>query len=65
MTRKLASGISVNSTGVSAVGHYTVINVQEDDLGIYQVVVSNAVPKSELLVSYTLKTAGDNVNVDT
>ena len=45
----LGSGSST-TTGVSAVGTLTLTNVQEQDFGIYQVVVSNDLKMSDLVV---------------
>ena len=55
----LESGTSTN-TDVSAVGKYTLTNVQHKDIGTYQVVVSNGKPRPDLVVNFTLKVAGKN-----
>ena len=54
---KLGSDTSTN-TNVSAVGKYTVTNVQQKDMGTYQVVVSNGKPRPNLVANFTLKVAG-------
>ena len=56
---KHGSGTST-STSVSAVGKYTLTNVQHNDIGTYQVVVSNGKPRPSLVVNFTLKVAGKN-----
>ncbi|XP_041372788.1 deleted in malignant brain tumors 1 protein-like [Gigantopelta aegis] len=58
MTSRLGSSSSVNATDVSAVGYFTLNNVQMEDFGIYQVIVSNGAPRTELLISFTLTAAG-------
>ena len=54
---KLEPGTSTN-TSVSAVGKYTLTNVQHKDIGTYQVVVSNGKPRPDLVENVTLKVAG-------
>ena len=56
---KLGSGTSTN-TSMSAVGKYTLTNVQQKDIGTYQVVVSNGKPRPDLVVNFILKVAGKN-----
>ena len=56
---KLGSRTSTN-TDVSAVGKCTLTNVQQKDIGTYQVVVSNGKPRPSLVVIFTLKVAGMN-----
>ena len=56
---ELGSGTSTN-TDVSAVGKYTLTNVQQKDIGIYQVVVSNGKPGPDFVENFTLKVAGMN-----
>ena len=56
---KLGSGTSTN-TDVSAVGKYTLTNVQHKDIGTYQVLVSNEKLRPDLVVNFTLKVAGKN-----
>ena len=50
---QLGSGTSTN-TSVSAVGKYTLTNVQRQDIGSYFVEVSNGVSISKLVVNLTL-----------
>ena len=54
---KLEPGTSTN-TSVSAVGKYTLTNVQWKDMGTYQVVVSNGKPRPDLVQNFTLNIAG-------
>ena len=56
---KVGSGTSTN-TDVSAVGKYTLTNVQYKDIGTYQVAVSNEKPRPILVVNFALKVAGKN-----
>ncbi|XP_041372792.1 MAM domain-containing glycosylphosphatidylinositol anchor protein 2-like [Gigantopelta aegis] len=53
----LGSGRSA-TTGVSAVGELTLTNVQQGDIGTYQVVVSNGAPRQDLMVNLKLYVAG-------
>ena len=55
----LEPGTSTN-TDVSAVGKYTLTNVQHKDNGTYQVVVSNKKPRPGLVVNFALRVAGKN-----
>ena len=54
---KLEPGTSTK-TRVSAVGKYTLTNVQQKDIGTYQVVVSNGNPRPSLVENFKLKVAG-------
>ena len=54
---KLEPGTSTN-TRVSAVGKYTLTNVQHKDIGTYQIVVSNGKSRPDLVENVTLKVAG-------
>ena len=54
---KRGSGTS-SYTSVSAVGKYTLTNVQHKDIGTYQVVVSNGKSRPDLVENVTLKVAG-------
>ncbi|XP_041379603.1 nephrin-like, partial [Gigantopelta aegis] len=53
----IGSGRSA-TTDVSAVGELTLRNVQQGDIGTYQVVVSNGAPRQDLVVNLKLYVAG-------
>ncbi|XP_041346834.1 igLON family member 5-like, partial [Gigantopelta aegis] len=55
--KELGSGSS-STTDVSAVGKLTLTDVQQGDIGTYQVVVSNRAPRQDLVVNLTLDVAG-------
>ncbi|XP_041379401.1 nephrin-like [Gigantopelta aegis] len=55
--KNLGSGGS-STTDVSAVGKLTLTNVQQEDIGTYQVVVSNGTKNTDLVVNLTLHLAG-------
>ncbi|XP_041373811.1 synaptogenesis protein syg-2-like [Gigantopelta aegis] len=54
---RLGSGDS-STTDVSAVGKLTLTNVQQGDIGTYQVAVSNRAPRQDFVVNLTLDVAG-------
>ncbi|XP_041379604.1 nephrin-like [Gigantopelta aegis] len=53
----IVSGSS-STTDVSAVGNFTLTNVQQGDIGTYQVVVSNGAKNTDLVKNVTLDVAG-------
>ena len=57
---KYGSG-SLSKTDVSAVGKLTLINVQKENVGTYQVVVSNGKPRPDRVVNLRLYLAGMHV----